>query len=207
MHYYEYFLWLCKMRNISESKASKELDINKSSVSRWRTAFAQGKEMSFSRKAAVALSEYFHVPLENILNMQDERGLTADDWAAMGTLFHAERASRGIPVENAVDGAAVTAEQLSDFEKNGTPLTLQQMDTVCGLIGTTAPDTFAAWADRLYGRKNKPSPEGERFNDDSIGYAAHQYDGDLTQRDKRLVVTFIKTLAEENRKNRKDGAT
>lgn len=159
MHYYEYFLWLCKMRNISEAKASKELGVNKSSISRWRTAFAQGKEMSFGRKAAVALSEYFHVPLENVLNMQDEHGLTSDDWAAMGTLFHTERTSRGIPVEKAVDGAVVTAEQLASFEKNGTPLSTSQLEVICGLIGTTAPDLFMAWADRLYGQKNKPSHE------------------------------------------------
>lgn len=194
---------LCDERAVTIAGMCRDAGISKGIL----TDLKMGRKKVLSSETLTKISVFFGVSVDFLLGIVDKYGLTSDDWAAMGTLFHTERTSRGIPVEKAVDGAVVTAEQLASFEKNGTPLSTSQLEVICGLIGTTAPDLFMAWADRLYGQKNKPSHEEEFFNDDSIGYAAHQYDGDLTQRDKRLVVTFIKTLAEENRKNRKDGAT
>lgn len=183
MHYYEYFQWLCKMRDVAESEAYKGCGINKSSVSRWRKAMSENREMNMGAKAAQGISNYFHIPVENVLNMEDEYGLTPDDWRAMGHLYENHIQAVGKNVSECVDGDVVTAKEAEGFIQDGTPVSLSQLNVLCGFANTTAPDLFYVWADRLWGKKNKPAADG-----DGLEY--------LSEKERALLHSY-RTMTEE----------
>ena len=154
MHYYEYFQWLCKCTGVDEPTAYKGCGLNRSSVSRWRSAMIEGREVQPSGKAAAGISKYFHIPAEYVFSMTDIFGLSPTDYVLMGNLYSRERNKRGIKIDRAVDGEIVTVNELSAFEENGTPLSETQLTVICGLIGADPIYIFSAWKNNLWPSKN-----------------------------------------------------
>lgn len=173
MHYYEYFKWLCKCAGVDEPTAYKGCGLNRSSVSRWRKAMEEGREVRPSGKAAAGIAAYFHIPADSVFTMTDVYGLSPNDYEWMGTVYQTERTLRGISIDRAVDGEVVTADELSAFEEKGTPLSESQLVIISGLIGADPTFIFSPWKDRLWGETKKAAKSGGNKKEDISDEAHH----------------------------------
>ena len=195
MHFYQYFQWLCRYAGVDEPTAYKGCGLNRSSVSRWRTAMSENREIAPSAKAAFGIAAFFGVPAESVSAMKDARGLSPQDWLMIGTEYRNQRELRGIQLERAADGDVVTQEELKAFECDGIPLTDSQLVTVCGLIGADPMVVFAAWKGFLWpDSKKAPTEDSGRF-EDGFTLAAHKYSGKLSEKDKAIILQLMETLA------------
>lgn len=129
------------------------------------------------------VARILHVVPEYLRGIVDEYGLTPDDWRAMGHLYENHIQAVGKNVSECVDGDVVTAKEAEDFIQDGAPVSLSQLDVLCGFANTTAPDLFYVWADRLWGKKNKPAAEG-----DGLEY--------LSEKERALLHSY-RTMTEE----------
>ena len=109
---------------------------------------------------------------EYLLGVVDEYGLSDKDWRMMGVVYKERREKAGIEAKDACDGDVIDHSHLVGFELLGLRLTLQQLDVICGMIGTTAPDVFALWADKLWGKMEKPT----NIDKDALEYAQAVHD-------------------------------
>lgn len=166
VHFYDYFQWLCRCAGVDEPTAYKGCGLNRSSVSRWRSALADGRDMSPSAKAASGIAAYFGIPADWVFTMTDKYGMSPQDWAWMGSSYKACREMHGISRGRATDGDIVSEEALATFEENGIPLLQNQLVVICGLIGEDPTVVFSAWADRIWlDSKKAPTDNGERVDD------------------------------------------
>lgn len=194
------FSELMQKNKVSNYKLAKFLDCSQSSVKNWLSKTEPTAEY-ISR-----IAEYFGVSVNYLLSIEDQYGLSPSDWFMMGSAYKTRRILSGQKISEAVDGELLTEEQLTAFEETGEPLTLAQIDVACGLIGTTGPDVFAAWARNLY-KEELPPIVGGQLDENSLEYAAHKYEGDITPEDKATIISLMKRFAEENKKGGGNGAT
>lgn len=161
MHFYKYLEWLCKSRGVTIPTVYNAQKINKGTISKWRSACEAGEQIHPSAIISRKLSTYFGIPLDNIFAMQDEYGLTLEDWRLMGQLYGEHIGHIGKTLSDCVDGKTITLDNAAAFVESGLSLSLRQLDILCGLAETTAPDLFSAWSDRLYRQKNKTAAQGD----------------------------------------------
>lgn len=170
---------LCKKKGTTVSAMCLDLGMSKGVMSDLKN----GRKKTLSSKTISAISSYFGVTTDYILGLVDEYGLTPDDWRAMGHLYENHIQAVGKNVSECVDGNVVTAKEAEDFIQDGTPVSLSQLNVLCGFANTTAPDLFYVWADRLWGKKNKPAAEG-----DGLEY--------LSEKERALLHSY-RTMTEE----------
>lgn len=195
MHYYEYFKWLCSSHGVKESKAYQGCGLNKSSVSRWRKALAESREMSMGAKAAQGISDFFDIPIENVLNMQDEYGLSPADWAAMGSSFDNYMHQQGRNLAELVDGQTITLEQAEQFVSGAASLTPIQLVYLCGMLGINAVDFFEPFSKRLWPENKKTAAKGDGLEvlyDDERALL-HSY-RTMTEEQKSAMAVFLRGI-------------
>lgn len=67
MHFYDRWRLMCEEKGVTEPQAYKEMQINKGTVSTWRTAKANGIDIKPSTKIAVKIAEYFDKTTDFVL--------------------------------------------------------------------------------------------------------------------------------------------
>lgn len=198
--FYDIFCSLCEKKGVSRTKACLDCGLSRTA---WRKWIDGGTP---NGPGVTNIAKYFGVTVDYLLGRVDQYGLTDDDWIMMGSAYKTRRILSGKKISEAVDGELLTEEQLTAFEETGEPLSLEQINTACGLIGTTGPDIFAAWTRNLY-KEELPPIVGGQLDENSLEYAAHKYEGDITPEDKATIISLMKRFAEENRKGGGNGAT
>ena len=93
----------------------------------------------------------------------DEYGLSDADWSTMGILLKDFRLTHGLSLSISVDGDTVTAEDLAAFEEGRMHLKPDQIKVACRKIGIDPMAVFDMWADRLWGKKEKPIAEDDEL--------------------------------------------
>lgn len=194
------FSELMQKNEVSNYKLAKFLDCSQSSVKNWLSKTEPTAEYISK------IAEFFGVSVNYLLSIEDQYGLSPSDWTMMGSAYKTRRILSGKKISEAVDGELLTEKQLTAFEETGEPLSLEQINTACGLIGTTGPDLFAAWTRKLY-KEELPPIVGGQLDENSLEYAAHKYEGDITPEDKATIISLMKRFAEENRNGGGNGAT
>ena len=193
---------LCQNEGITINKMCKLSGAAQGSVADLKS----GRTKKLSAENISKIAAHFGVSTDYLLGRVDKYGLTDNDWIMMGSAYKTRRILSGKKIFEAVDGELLTEEQLTAFEETGEPLSLEQINTACGLIGTTGPDLFAAWTRNLY-KEELPPIVGGQLDENSLEYAAHKYEGDITPEDKATIISLMKRFAEENRKGGGNGAT
>ncbi len=67
MDFYDKFLALCKENNVSPSRAAIEMDMNKGTVSVWKSKSEKGEEVTPSSPVINKIADYFHVSTDYLL--------------------------------------------------------------------------------------------------------------------------------------------
>ena len=165
---YERIEGLCKMEGKSITQMCNECDIARASL----TDLKKGRKKTLSAQTLSKIAAYFGVSVDYLLGVVDEYGLTESDWKLMGRVYKERREKADIEAKDACDGDVIDHSHLVGFELLGLRLTLQQLDVICGMIGTTAPDVFALWADKLWGKKENPT----NIDKDALEYAQAVHD-------------------------------
>lgn len=198
MHFYEYFEWLCKANNVSVPQAYNGAIINKGTVSRWRSACADGVAAVPSTKVALALSKYFNIPLVYIFDMKWKDGVEASEWIERGKKFQQLRIRSGYSDSKAASMAMLTEKQLSDFEECGIPISEDALVVLCDSIGVNTTDVFESAKESAKNGFVKPDIRAAFFG---------AYADDLTPEERdglwRDAQDFAKFRAEQMRKEKK----
>lgn len=202
--FYDTFDKLCRERGVSKSKAASEMGLSNATPTKWKKTGATPDSSTLSK-----VSVYFGVTVNYLLGLEDERGLTPDDWKSMGTAFHNERKKHGKKLSDAIDNAVISEDDLALFEQHGNPINDAQLMTICGLIGADPTALFLPWAGRLWPDKASiPSNSHSTPRiEDEFTFAAHQYSGKLLDRDKEMIIKLMQTMAEANNRGEKNGET
>ena len=153
---------LCQSKGISINKMCKLSGAAQGSVADLKG----GRSKTLSAQNISKIAAFFDVSTDYLLGVVDEYGLTESDWKLMGQVYKERREKSGIDAKDACDGDVIDHSHLVGFELMGLKLTLQQLDVICGMIGTTAPDVFSIWADKLWGEKNKPTVIDDELADE-----------------------------------------
>ena len=140
MHFYEYFEWLCKCARVSIPDAYNAAGINKGTVSRWKTAYEKGKPTSPAMKPITAFSAYFKIPVDYFFDMKWKDGLSAEKWIMRGALFAQKRKISAKSCEDVARGAAVSTEDVREFEEFGRPVDVTALYVMCDVIGVEMKD-------------------------------------------------------------------
>ena len=157
-----------------------------------------------SAQSLSRIAAFLGVTTDYLLGIVDEYGLTDNDWSMMGSTYKGFRVAAKASIKQAVDGEVLTEDQLRAFEESGSPLTLAQIDTACGLIGKTGPDVFAPWSKNLY-KEELPPIVGEQFDVNSLEYAAHKYAGQITDEDKQTIIRMMRMFAQSKEEGGENG--
>lgn len=67
--FYDNFVYLCKKHGVSPSKAAIDAGLSKSTVTKWKTT----PDAQPTGNAIKKLSEYFCVPISELLNEEDQK--------------------------------------------------------------------------------------------------------------------------------------
>lgn len=208
MHYYEYFQWLCRSANVDDVAAYKGCNLNRSSYSRWKSAYSEGREIKMSAKAAQGIADFFHIPVGNVLMMEDAYGLSVEDWKAMGFAYSGYRASLGASVEYVAVSSEIHESRIIAFEKEGITLSKQELIILCGVLnGATLEDVFHGYA-MYFDGKEDANLKGQTNNQDCVQAAFFGgYADDLTTDEReglwKDAQDFARFRAEQIRKEKK----
>lgn len=142
MHFYEYFEWLCRCKGVTVPQAYNGAGINKGTVSRWRSAFADGTPVNPATKAAVAIGRYFDVPIMFVYDMKWSDGVLADEWIARGERFANLRKQYGFTDSKAATMAALSENELRNFEEYGVPIDVSAIIVMCNSMGFSSADVY-----------------------------------------------------------------
>lgn len=159
---YETIDCLCKNAGKTITQMCSESGIARASL----TDLKMGRKKSLSAQTLGKIAAYFGVSVDYLLGMEDEYGISPDEWALMGDTFKSSRESMGFSRELAVDGEVLTDAQLADFEENGAPLTPAQLTATCGLVGLDPTIVFSPWRDNLWPQKEKPTVIDDELADE-----------------------------------------
>lgn len=155
MEFNERLKMLMEKNGITKYRLSKETGLSQSTLK----YILDGRTNPQPRSVEI-MASIFGVSPAYLRGEEDELGLTADDWKMMGVTFASERKLRGKSVEDCADSVTVTVEEVQAFENEGSPLSLRQLDVICGLAGTDARYVFAPWAKTLFETKRSEKAEG-----------------------------------------------
>ena len=142
-------------RNMTKYKLAKLTGCSQSTVGYW----LDGKTVPQNRTMQT-VADVLGVSASYLRGETDEYGLTPTDWEWMGQAFSAERKVRRKALSDVADDYFVTADAVQEFEENGTPLSVKQLEVICSLLGTNAVYVFAAWKDKLF----PPQADGDESN-------------------------------------------
>lgn len=194
------FAELMQKDGVSNYKLAKFLECSQSSVKNWLTKTEPSAEYISK------IASYFKVSANYLLGLEDRYGLTDSDWATMGLLFKDTRESLGFARDLAADGEVVTVDDLKAFESAGAPLTPDQLTVACGHIGISPTAVFGTWSDKLWPAKKAPTDtDGREMGE--LEFAAHKYEGKLSEADKATIMKLMQTLAAANEAGGDDGKT
>ena len=140
MHFYEYFEWLCKCKGLTIPQAYNGANINKGTISRWRSAFADGIEVHPATKAAIALSRYFNIPIMNVYDMQWSDGVCAEEWIARGARFRSFRELYGYSDSKVAKIALLSENDVFNFENYGVPIPVSAIAVMCNAMSIPYSD-------------------------------------------------------------------
>ena len=113
---------------------------------------------------------------------EDEYGLTPKDWSSMGAGYSAYRENTGMTVDMVAQMTGVPAREIADFEKEGKPLGVAQLMSICGVLrGASIYNVFHGYADNLMGERRRrdfsaPTPTDDTVSFPVIGGVAAGYD-------------------------------
>ena len=192
MHFYEYFEWLCKCKGVTIPQAYNGAGINKGTVSRWRTAFAEGTPVNPATKAAVAISRYFDVPIMFVYDMKWADGVSANEWIARGARFADLRKQYGFSDSKAATMAALPVEAVQNFENYGVPVDVSAIIVMCNSMGFDTAEIYGEDApanndDETYGL------QGLRDEDRALLDVARG----MTREQVRKMTEFARTMKGE----------
>lgn len=155
--FYDKFVQLCTKKGVPPTKVAAEIGLNKSAASGWKKG-ATPTDVTIRR-----LAEYFDVDVDYFLGRVDKYGLSTDDWRTISGTFVSYMQNAGKTVSDLVDGRTISSEQAEAFILGGAPLEPVQLTLMCGMMGISAPDVFAKYADNLWPeRPKKTSAEDDR---------------------------------------------
>lgn len=201
MFRFDRFEELRSAKGITKKFITDAIGRSSQTVQDWKNAKSEPNDSQIAKVANI-----LGTSAEYLRGEVDQYGLSPSDWFMMGSAYKTRRILSGKKISEAVDGELLTEEQLTAFEETGEPLSLEQINTACGLIDATGPDVFAAWANNLY-KEELPPIVGGQLDENSLEYAAHKYEGDITPEDKATIISLMKRFAEENKKGGGNGAT
>lgn len=165
--FYHYYLWLCTSKGVSSYAAFHAMQINKGTIAKWRYAEEDGKDILPSTKIAIKLSEYFDIPADKILKMQDKYGLTQIDWSMMGVAFQTERLRLGKNIGDITKWSTLSDLELLNFEVGKAYIPYNQLAVICGVLGVSADSVFMPWIQQMH------DYETERLTKDPIPVVEH----------------------------------
>lgn len=148
--FYSYYLWLCMSKGVSSYAAYHAMDINKGTISKWRYAEEEARDILPSTKIAIKLSEYFDIPADKILKKQDKYGLNRLEWAEMGSAFGTARKFFGAEIKEFAEWSTLSEFQIVNFEAGKAFVPANQLPILAGVLGTDCESLFAPYAQRIF---------------------------------------------------------
>lgn len=190
MFRFDRFEALRTSKGITKKFVSDAIGRSSQTIQDWKNGKTEPNDVQIA-----IVSELLGTSPEYLRGEVDLHGLTDNDWRTMGAVYQGERTMRGKSLESAADGPVLTVDDLRDFEDNGTPLTLNQLEVACGGIGMSAPSVFQPWADKLYGTKKEPVVSDELAESLEI-LRERPETRTLLHASKRMTATQVRQIAE-----------
>ena len=178
---------LCEVKGVSRAKMCREVGIQPSIV----TDLKMGRQSGLTARTAQKIASYFGVSVDYLLGMVDKYGLSRDDWKSISRLFADYMRSYGKSLSDVVYGTTISLAKAESFLVNGEPIEPTQLTLMCGMLGVSAPDVFAAYADRLY-------PSAARRAADEGGIL------ERVSEEERACLHAYRTMTEEQKRTMKD---
>lgn len=189
MFRFDRFEELRTSKGITKKFVSDTIGRSSQTIQDWKNGKSEPNDVQIA-----IVSKLLGTSPEYLRGEVDLHGLTDIDWRTMGAVYQGERTMRGKSLESAADGTVLTVDDLRDFEDNGTPLTLGQLNVACSGIGMSTPSVFQPWADKLYGIKKAPTDtDGRDYGE--LELAAHEYEGKITAEDKKTLIRMMRAFA------------
>ena len=101
--------------------------------------------------------------VENIFKKEDEYGLSPEEWAFMGHQFHNELIASGKTVSEIARWSSLSEAQIIEFANGKVRIPANQLDVLCGVLGTNAEYLFAPWVERIYKAKESASKGAKEY--------------------------------------------
>lgn len=199
---YERLTELCDNRGITPAQMCRDVAVGQNTM----TELKSGRVKSLSSDKLAKLADYFGVSIDYLLGRVDKFGLSTDDWRTISGIFVSYLKNAGKNVSDLVDGRTVTFEQAEAFVRSGAPLEPIHLTFLCGMLGISAPDVFALYADNLWPEKPKKlssedKRELEKLRSSPATRALLHTISDMTEEQISSYDNFIRSLRGLDRKD------
>ena len=190
---------LCHKKGVSITQMCAESDVARASL----TDLKKGRKKYLSAKTLGKISSYFSVSIDYLLGFEDDNGLTAEAWKEMGYRLVFQEEVFHVSLDEISRKSGVSRQTIDAFI-SGEKISVNDMDAIAYALGDEPSEFYGNYYAKI--QKNKPAQAVEQSLSE-FEYAAHQYDGDLTEEDKATLIGLMKKFAAANRAGGENGAT
>lgn len=190
--FYDLFSELCKQRGITVTKATVDIGLSRTIGTKWKRTGAIPNGETLNK-----ISAYFSVPIEYLLGITDEYGLTKQEWMLIGQKAKALRERGGFSIQQIYDEAKMQCdfsvfngelsfEKIKDLEENGGKISPWYISVLCDVVGVDTIRYFYPQSRKLFELGEDP------LKDDSPQAEARELSDD-----ERELIDLVKSLTED----------
>ena len=179
---------VCKARNIAVSKLESDLVFGNGYIS-------SIKKETIRADRLAKISDYFSLPMDYLLGVVDQYGLTFENWSQIGSLFATFCAANNIVEGFLANQTGISEEKISWFFRGGLPLRRDEILNLSACVNVPLDRIIGAYSKAFM---TAPTNNEKYIAEDDFTYAAHKYSGKLRKEDKDTIIKMMQTLAAAN---------
>lgn len=194
MNTVERVLTICRGRKCPVSRLERDLGFGNGYV----RSLTKGE---FPADRAKEIARYFEMPVDYLLGGLDEYGLSFEDWNYIGIIFcnYAYKSDKYESYVSVYTGISLL--RITWFFAGAVNLRVSEIEKIADCLNVKLQDIIGKYADNFF-EKNDSFWE-DRL--DAFTVAAHNYSGRLSEKDKNLIISMMKSLAHDVKENGNEG--